>query len=67
MFSKPKFYCVVASGFRNTSSQIAASFSSDGKYVIGFATKGDLLKAIKVDHQYHIEHDEGIRKIEIEL
>lgn len=28
------FYFVVASGFRNTSSQIAASFSSGGKYVI---------------------------------
>lgn len=40
---------------------------SGGSYVVGFDTKKDLIEAIKVDGQFHIEHDEEIRKFELQV
>ena len=57
-----KMWCLV----NKNKNRVIHVWSGDG-YVVGFATKKDLLNAIEVDGQFHIEHDERVKKVEIEV
>jgi len=59
---KIKMWCLI----HKPKNRIIKIFSGRS-YVIGFDTKKDLLAAIEVDGQYHVEHDEEIKKIEIQI
>ena len=50
----------------NTTKNKIIKIYSGGSYVVGFDTKRDLIEAIKVDGQYHIESNEEVMKIQLE-